>query len=108
MSKLKKYELGLHVRPDQIDSLLLGQNLKKKLTRVAGKKNLISMTPYLATLSCLHGKTSQQVKKKLHSSSKKVAKLQGRWQNFKEGGKTSRKVAKLQGRWQNFKRSMLS
>ena len=75
-------------RPDQIDSLLLGQNL----TRVA-PGNLISMTPYIATKhmqSCLHGKTSQQVKK-LHSSSKKVAKLQGRWQ-------TSRKVAKLQGR----------
>ena len=41
-----------------------------------------------------HGKTSQQLKK-LHSSSKKVAKLQGRWQNFKEGGKTSRNAAKL-------------
>ena len=55
------------------------------------------MTPYLATknsLVCMANFTTGE--KKLHSSSKKVAKLQRRWQNFKEGGKTSRKVAKLQ------------
>ena len=80
----------------------------ENMTRVAGEKNknLISMDPLPSDKkhSCLHG---QQLKK-LHSSSKKVAKLQRRWQNFKEGGKTSRKAAKLQGRRQNFKRSMLS
>ena len=68
------------------------------MTRVAGEKNenLISMTPYLATKNSLVCMVKFTTGEKLHSSSKKVAKLQGRWQNFKEGGKTSRKVAKLQ------------
>ena len=33
-----KFAVHCHVRPDLIDFLLLGQNLEKKLTRVAGKK----------------------------------------------------------------------
>ena len=58
------------------------------------------MTPYLATKNSL---VCMVTGEKTTLYTKKVAKLQGRWQNFKEGGKTSRKVAKLQGRWQNFK-----
>ena len=68
---------------------MLGQNLKK-IDPGGREFNQHDPLPSDKKQSCLHGKTSQQVKKQqLHSSSKKVAKLQGRWQ-------TSRKVAKLQ------------